>query len=126
MAAVYADNNVSLNTMRRLARRGHVVATAKELGLDRARDHEHLLLAAKRHWVFATHDHHFEDLHRAWLLWSTAWGVTPVHAGIVIHPDEGVWLPQQAARELHKLLSAGMDLNNQCLTCRRDGNWTEL
>jgi len=63
---------------------------ATELGLFRAYDGHHLLVAAQTGRILVTHNaNDFITMHDAWLRWSTAWRVTPrpQHAGILVVPQ---------------------------------------
>ncbi len=71
MASIYLDHAVSAHIAARLRYYGHYAVTARELGLDAAKDDEHLLVAAQRSWIFVTHDEgDFTLLHDAWRRWS--------------------------------------------------------
>ena len=48
MADLYADHNIALPLVRLLRNRHHMVITARDIGLDHARDDLHLLTAAER------------------------------------------------------------------------------
>lgn len=86
MSALYFDNDVSLRLVPLLAGSGHSVTTARGLGLARAGDEMHFLAAVQRQEVLITSNRHdFVLLHRAWLLWATALGLTmPSHPGILV------------------------------------------
>lgn len=87
MAAFYLDHDVDVVLADLLRARGHQATTVRDLGLERASDAEHLLLAAQRGWLFVTRNGgHFLVLHQAWRLWSAAWNVPLRHAGILIIP----------------------------------------
>jgi len=88
-----------------------VAKTAAELGLSRASDGHHLLVAAQANRIFVTHNgKDFITIQDAWVRWSAAWGVTPTHAGILIISQ--AWLPPQAAWEIGQFLGDRVSLPN--------------
>lgn len=89
-----------------------VAKTAAELGLHRAPDGHPLLMAAQAGRIFVTHNgKDFITMQDAWVRWSGAWGVTPMHAGILIIPQ--VWTPLYAAREIAQFLGDRVSLPNE-------------
>ncbi len=56
MADFYADQNISLDLIALLRGRGHTAFTARDLGLERARDDEHLLVAAEHGRMLLTYN----------------------------------------------------------------------
>ncbi len=66
MADLYVDHNVARGITNQLRVRGHNVVAARELGLERAKDDAHLLLAAQQGRTFLSHNRQdFEMLHDA-------------------------------------------------------------
>ena len=51
MASFYPDHDVALRVAVLLREHGHMALTARDIGLERAGDHEHLLMAAQRGWL---------------------------------------------------------------------------
>jgi Domain of unknown function (DUF5615) len=98
VAEFYFDHNISVEIAELLRLSGHVAVTADELGLSRATDDVHLLVAADRGAILVTHNRKdFELLHDAWRRWSAAWGVAPVHGGILILAQlNPTWVPRMA------------------------------
>ena len=89
MARFYLDADVRVEIARILRERGHNADASKELGFEFSHDEEQLLIATRRGSILVTHNRDdFRMLHRAWHLWSEAWGVTQSHAGIVIVPQQ--------------------------------------
>lgn len=85
--------------------RGHDVITSRELGLDRASDGLHLLEAAKRRRILLTYNERdFLLLHDAWLRWSAAWGVQPLHCGVLMLPQRQRWSPTHVLVEIETVL----------------------
>ena len=83
MADFYADQNISLDLIALLRGRGHTAVTARNLGLERARDDEHLLVAAERDRLLLTYNRDdFELLHDAWHRWLRKLQVRPFHRGL--------------------------------------------
>ena len=92
MASFYTDHDVALQVALLLRQIGHTAITARDLGLERAGDDEHLLTAAQRGWILVTHNRqHFLLLHDAWRRWLRVFGVSTVHAGILHTP---AWIPE--------------------------------
>ncbi len=95
--------------------------TAAELGLHLAPDGHHLLMAAQADRIFVTHNaKDFITMQDAWVRWSGAWDVTPMHAGILIIPQ--VWIPLYAAREIARFLGTRASLPNEIYAYDADSN----
>lgn len=87
MASFYTDHNVALQVALLLRQAGHTAVTARDLGLERAGDDVHLLMAAQHGWMLVTHNRqHFILLHDAWLRWFHAFEVSVRHAGVLLPP----------------------------------------
>ena len=103
MAELYADRNIRRDVRLMLRALGHMVTSTEDLRLDRATDDVQLLTAAERGWILLTNkERDFVLLHDAWHLWSSAWGVAPRHAGIIVPKQE--WSAERAAAEVARLL----------------------
>lgn len=97
MPAYYLDHDVARRVAYLLRRSGYPATTARDEGRERAGDDEHLLLAAQRGWVIATHNaDDYALLHSAWRRWSGAWNVEQRHSGILILVHGGAELLAQA------------------------------
>jgi len=97
------------------------VKTAAELGLHRSLDGHHLLAAAQAGRIFVTHNgKNFITMQDAWVRWSGAWGVTPMHAGILII-SQGL-TPLYAAREIAQFLGNRVSLPNEIYAYDADPN----
>ena len=121
MANFYTDHNVALQVAILLRQAGHTAITARDLGLERAGDDEHFLVAAQHSWILVTHNRqHFSLLHDAWRRWFQTFGVLAMHAGILIPPHG---LPAQTVGLLHEFLTSGLPLSNELYTWRPDGGW---
>lgn len=111
----HLDQDVTREIARRLnAHYGdpECAKTATELGLHRAYDGHHLLVAAQAGRVFITHNgRDFITLHDAWMRWAAAWGVTPQHAGILVIPQ--AMTPITAMQEIAALLGTRRVLPNE-------------
>lgn len=95
--------------------------TAAELGLHRATDGHHLLMAAQADRIFVTHNaKDFITMQDAWGRWSKAWGVSPTHAGILIISQ--AWSPLVAAREIAQFLGNRVSLPNEIYAYDADPN----
>lgn len=98
-----------------------MLTTASALGMAKAKDAAHLLVAAQQGRVFVTHNAgHYKVLHDAWLLWSREWRVAPAHAGILILPHEQ---PAILSRELAVFFTLGLPLTNECYSWQQRGGW---
>jgi hypothetical protein len=105
VADLYLDQNIPRRVALLLVANGRTVHTARQLGLHKASDHQHLLIAAQRGWILVTRDKDFLLLHRAWQDWALAWGVAPIpeHRGILVVSDH--WHLQRLADEVDALLT---------------------
>jgi hypothetical protein len=118
VAEFYLDHNAAAEIAEYLRAAGEGARTARDLGLERARDQRQLLEAARNGWILVTYD--FDDfrlLNDAWREWPLAWGIEPPrHAGVLVipAPDRGrqLWLPNQAAQQLHSFVSSGRIMTN--------------
>lgn len=116
------DHDVSLHVALLLRQLGHRATTARDLGLERAGDDEHLFIAAQRAWILVTHNRqHFCLLHDAWRHWLPAWGVPVMHAGILI-PPQG--LPDHTIQLLQEFFASGLSLLNELYVWRLASGWT--
>ena len=96
---------------------GHGVRTVRDLGLQRAGDEEHMLLAARNRWIIVTHNaNHFKLLHDAWY----AWQVAMVHGGILIAPHGP---PEMLARLVGTFPHMDLPIANRLYEWRRHGGW---
>lgn len=127
MARLYFDNDVSLRLVPMLEEARHAITTSVELGLTAAGDEVQLLTAVQRQEIFITSNRHdFMMLHRAWLLWPSAFGFTlPTHPGIVVM-DQAAPIAQFKA--LHALLSGTPtdQIPNQMLWWHAPIGWRRL
>ena len=122
MANFYTDHDVSLRVAVLLRQVGHTAITARDRGLERAGDDEHLLIAAQRSWILVTHNRqHFFLLHDAWRRWLEVFGVPVIHAGILIPPHG---FPGQTVQLLYDLLASGLLLSNELYVWRSGAGWT--
>jgi hypothetical protein len=83
------DHDVARDNAFLLRRGGNSAVTARQLGRERGRDHEHLAFAAQRGLILVTcNARDYRLLHDAWLNWPEVWQMTsrPQHAGILIVP----------------------------------------
>ena len=121
MASLRLDHDVSRDAAGLLRQAGHQANTAWEEGLARAKDDEHLLLAAQGGQVFITHNHEdFFLLHDAWRRWSIAWQVDVRHAGILVIPQ---WPAERIATEVDAFLQQGLPLSNELYHWKPSVGW---
>ncbi|MCA1724271.1 MAG: DUF5615 family PIN-like protein [Thermomicrobia bacterium] len=124
MAAFLLDHNVSAKLAPLLRFQGHVAITAREMNMETARDERILLTAATRALIVVTHNvKDFRLLHDAWLVWSRAWRVAPIHTGILIIPDNHQWSPEQAARAIEALIAPGVIVHNALYEWQSRDGW---
>jgi hypothetical protein len=86
---------------------GHDVFTTRYLRSKRTKDSAQLSLAARFGRIFVTHNgDDYELLHRAWRQWSNEWDVMPrpLHAGILVIPQQPRLSLQQTAHEVDTLI----------------------
>ena len=120
MASFYLDNDCTYlaGTLRGL---GHTAQTSPEQGMAAARDAAQLAHAARRGWIFVTHNRrHFVLLHEAWVTWGQ-----PAHAGIIIPAQSRAWPPERISGEIQGLLHRGHPRPNECWRLRMDGTWVQ-
>jgi hypothetical protein len=124
LAAILLDENVSARLVPLLRRRGHECISATEIGFSRAKDPGLLLWSATAEHIVVTHDEDdFAMLHRAWRLWSTAWNVDAVHAGIIAVPQSPAWPYDRTAQEIDQLVRERGQLTNQFFKYRLPDGW---
>jgi hypothetical protein len=127
VARLYADADLSRGLVLRLRAHGHDILTAHNLGLQDAPDPQHLLFAAQNGRTLLTNNgRHFQLLYIAWHLWSTAWGVQPRHAGIVVLPH---WPPhnlEMLAQGIDQFLAATPTLANALYQFDPRRGWVQL
>ena len=120
MASFYADSVAA-----ELFRLGHAATTAHTLGLLRSHDAQQLLTAVQHGWTFITcNGRDFLLLHRAWVLWPRALGLTPIpeHLGILVIPQQPGRVPA-IAREIDALVKANRPLRNTLYTWSPTAGW---
>jgi hypothetical protein len=111
VAQLYLDNDVSVALIHQLGVRGHAVTATRDLSQQRAPDDLQLLRAAEHRWTLISHNRRdFLLLHRAWRRWSDRWGVTAMHAGILIIPHGS---SVRLAEAIHEFLELALSLDNQ-------------
>ncbi len=121
MSGLHLDNCVAKQVARLLIQAGYSVVTAAELGLKRAPDGRQLLEAAQQSRVLISHNaDHFTALHDAWHLWSRSWGVSALHAGILLIPHA---VPQVEVRYIDEIMASGWPLANELYRWRVRGGW---
>jgi hypothetical protein len=130
VASFYLDNNVSTNVIPYLQAAGHEARAAVDLHAERLSDDQHLLLAARNHWILITHNRRdFVLLHGAWRRWSHEWAVTPEHAGILVLPQGlryGVeWSEALIAREASACADAHILVNRLYVRWNVWFGWTD-
>jgi hypothetical protein len=105
VADLYADHNIRRDVRDAMRARGHALTITGDLGLGRATDDAQLLVAAEHGLILLTYNHKdFVLLHDAWRRWSTAWGVSPRHVGIIV--PKAQWSAERASAEIDRLLAA--------------------
>jgi len=98
--------------------------TAANLGLHRASDGHHLLVAAQAGRILVTHNgKDFIAMQDAWLRWQQAWRVEAFHAGVLIIPQ--AWKPPQSAREIVQFVGVRQSLPNEIYIYELDVGWVK-
>jgi uncharacterized protein DUF5615 len=122
MSGLYVDHNVATEIHARLKTAGHSIITTYDLGQERAKDDEQLLTAARLGRIFVTHNHtDFELLHDAWRRWSSAWGVSALHPGILAVTQR--LAASEAGQLLIEFLALNMPLENELYRWRTAADW---
>ena len=104
MAYLYLDEDVSVRIIPFCEQLGHSIAHARRLGFFGWPDSKHLLYAVSARRVMVTNNGtDYRLLHDAWHRWGAAWGVRPVHNGILIlpHVEPGGFTYQDLANAIH-------------------------
>jgi hypothetical protein len=119
MADLYADRDIGRGVSLGLRALGHTVLMTEELGLDTATDDVQFLAAQRYRRIMLTHNRKdFRLLHNAWRGWTTYWGITQRHAGIVV-PLQG-WQPEREIAVIDTLLRQIESFENELYTWERD------
>jgi hypothetical protein len=124
VAEIYFDHNVVAAAAGPLRQMGHSVRTASNIGMARASDDEHFLLAAQRGWLTITSNgRDFILLHDAWHRWSAAWGVAPppVHGGVLV--VDARWLVPRLVGEIVAFLGLNLPTPNHLYTHHPARGW---
>jgi hypothetical protein len=101
------DENLSHTLVDRLIAAGHGADSVDLLRMKGSPDEELLWFAKTRDWVFVSIDEDYLLLHRAF----RRWGVTRMHAGILILPD--LLPPLAQTRTLDIFASEGLPIADQ-------------
>lgn len=124
MAAVYLDENVSVDVAPLLRAAGHWAETTQGLMQRQATDDAQLLLAATREWVLLTHNvADYLLLHGAWHRWSRAWGVERRHGGIMMIPQPRT--PEEIARHVTAFLAGHPTITDQLWHWQPRAGWVD-
>jgi Domain of unknown function (DUF5615) len=124
MADCYLDHDIAVEVAGLLRMSSHTVATSRDVRLGRATDDEQLLFAAQRRSILVSHNREdFVLLHDAWRRWTSAWGVTQTHAGILIVPQPPTVTNAQIAQALDAFLAGGPSLTNELYRWRPASGW---
>lgn len=98
--------------------------TAAGLGMHRASDGHHLLVAAQADRILVTHNgKDFIAMQDAWLRWQQAWGVATSHAGVLIIPQ--AWKPFQSAHEIGRFVGLRTSLPNEIHVYKLGIGWVK-
>ncbi|HVC33640.1 MAG TPA: DUF5615 family PIN-like protein [Chloroflexota bacterium] len=122
MAALYTDHDFALEVSIFPRGAGHIAIAAHDLKREEAGDDEQLLTAAQHAWTLVTHNRKdFTLLHNAWRRWARAWGVVPVHAGILVLPRGS---PSSLAERVSVLFESNPPLTNALYTWKTGVGWS--
>ncbi len=114
------DENLSHTLVDRRIAAGHDADRIDRLGMKGSPDEELLWFAKRRGWVFVSIDEDYLLLHRAF----RRWGITDIHAGILIVPD--LLPPPAQTRALDIFASEGLPIANRLYIwgTAQGGRWT--
>ncbi len=123
MAALYLDECVPNAAVQHLEQYGHSVTHAR-IYRKSASDDEQILIAADNGWTMITsNERDFILLHRAWLRWSSRWGVSPQHAGILL--TRNTWLEDVLAERVNAYFAEQRDMTNRLFRWADGRGWEE-
>jgi hypothetical protein len=127
MADFHIDHDVALDVTRLIRTYGHTAVTARDLGLTRAKDYTHLLVAARAGRILVTRNwEDFKLLHFAWLEWSFAWGVIAQHHGILaVDQSPADRIAQELDAFVGTIQSSGQSLTDRLFRWRVTTGWVE-
>ena len=127
MAQLYTDHNVAVRVAEILHQSGHEALIARDVGLARAEDDEHLLFAVQQGRTLLTHNRKdFILLHNALCRWSAAWPAQPAphHFGIlVLQQDIGA---AELSHAVDSFLASAPYLPNELYRWQQNSGWTRL
>lgn len=103
---------------------GYDITSAREQMLEQARDPIQFLHAATHNRVLLTHNESdFVLLHEAWVLWSHTWKIAPLHAGVIVLPQQEQWLPNRTVQEIESITSMTLPLENELWLWKPSMGW---
>lgn len=116
MTDLYLDEGVSVHLAPHLTLNGHSTRTTQQEGRRGGYDAAQLLHAARNGWALVTHNRgHFVVLHEGWALWTRAWGIDILHAGILIVPQVGGDITEDVLiMEITGFLNHRPPMTNEC------------
>ena len=122
MAVCYLDHDVASDVARLLRQSGHDLVTVREPGTTRDGDERHVLAAAQAGRVLVSLNRkHYLLLHLAWQAWSSAWGTTSQHSGMLLLPHAA---PAETVKRIINLLSTDQPMAGCCYECDIHGRWS--
>lgn len=124
MNRLYVDENVSGRiVVPGLLRAGYAVTFSRALGYASVPDDFHLYVAAQRGECLITHDRDFVEMHGALLRWSQDHGITDIHAGILVIPQENM-PSEDIVRFIDAFFAAQLPIVNTLYEYNPVGGWT--
>lgn len=123
MADIYSDNNVAYWMLDLLESSGHSVLRCRQVGMQDAKDHEHLWFATQHGRVLVTCDTGFEKWSQMWVYLARVWTVDIHHPGILIVPASARLASTQTAVAVDALLNQSTSLSDQCFRLDDSAMW---
>lgn len=125
MNHLYLDENIGTQSLIvGLTDAGYrVTDSRRDLGYNRTPDDLHLYTAAQRGEVLVTFDFDFVEIHGALLRWSRDHGITDIHAGILVLPQEDT-TPLDRLRVIDAFFAAQLPIANTLYQYQPIGGWT--
>jgi hypothetical protein len=88
-----------------------------------ADDYVHLYEASTHDAILVTTDKGFESWNGAWVFWARRWQIAATHSGVLVVPQERIWLPARMIVEIERFLGTNPPLTNECYLAHPNGYW---
>ncbi len=125
MARLYLDENIGSRLLIALLRQArHDVVYSRAIGNRGVSDDYHLYAATMRDEVLISHDNDFLGIHGALYRMASDHGISVLHAGILIVPEEGL-TEHDATRYIDAFFAAELPIANRLYEYREQGSWVQ-